>query len=73
MVVILNEIREMITMQGGDPSKVKDIMEGIVYLKSLMKDRSSNIPASFRTMSEPDEETETPTRRSRKKNTFTTE
>ena len=37
MVIILDEIREMIAMPGGDSSKVNDISEGLVTLKRLMK------------------------------------
>ena len=37
MIIILDEIREMIGMQGGNPAAVHDIAEGLVTLKRLMK------------------------------------
>lgn len=41
MVIILDEIREMISMQGGDASTVNDISEGLVTLKRLMKENQA--------------------------------
>lgn len=72
MVIILDEIREMIAMQGGDSSNVHDISEGLVTLKRLMKanmETRKESPKPVEPVTESAEpEVEFETRRSRKKN-----
>ena len=61
MIIILDEIREMIGMQGGNPAAVHDIAEGLVTLKRLMKQNQA-APAT-----EEVSEEESVSRRTRKK------
>lgn len=46
MINILTELKEMIKMQGGDPSQVKDIGIAVMELKKLMTKRSHNRDAN---------------------------
>lgn len=71
MIIILDEIREMIAIQGGNPSTVHDISEGLVTLKRLLKAningrRDFSRPVE-QTMVTAEGETGTESRRSRKK------
>lgn len=68
MVIILDEIREMIGMQGGDPAAVHDIAEGLVTLKRLMKQNQADQATKKTTASTATEgEEEYVSRKTRKK------
>lgn len=68
MVIILDEIREMIGMQGGDPAAVHDIAEGLVTLKRLMKqNQADQAPKKATTPAATEGEEEYVSRKTRKK------
>ena len=69
MIIILDEIREMIGMQGGNPATVHDIAEGLVTLKRLMKQNQAPKKPLPPTTSETEEvsEEEYVSRKTRKK------
>ena len=68
MIIILDEIRKMIGMQGGNPAAVHDIAEGLVTLKRLMKqNQAAQAPQNTTAPAATEGEEEYVSRKTRKK------